>query len=451
MAPLANAVVDQGAPGAEGAPTLRASLPGSTSARIGGSLKARRFGLILSAITLGALALRVGYVLTVTRYQKGTLYDSFWYFSTTIGLRSGQFFRAPFGLSPSAAHPPMTSLLLGAAAYVVGLHGSATSSLLVMAVLGTAVVFCVGLLGRAVAGPWVGLTAAGLAAVAPNFWIPSGILMSETPAMLFMALILLAVVYLVRRQTVGAAVLLGLACGFEALVRAELILFVPCLLVPATLVARRIPMRRRLLLLGVGVATTAFVLAPWVGRNLATFRDATYLSTGDGLALLGSNCPRTYNGPLLGLWSLRCAASLKGRGDESVQSSGEQHAALQYIDHHVNRLPVVMLARIGREWDLYEPVQMAHLETGEGRPFVASLVGLAFYYALLPFAVAGIVIMRRRRIDQWFLLVPAGVVTLVSALVFGQPRFRAPFEVCLVVLAAPAMVLLSQRFSGEPL
>ncbi len=134
-----------------------------------------------------------------------------------------------------------------------------------------------------------------------------------------------------------------------------------------------------------------------------------------------------------------------------MQSSGEQHAALQYIDHHVNRLPVVMLARIGREWDLYEPVQMAHLETGEGRPFVASLVGLAFYYALLPFAVAGIVIMRRRRIDQWFLLVPAGVVTLVSALVFGQPRFRAPFEVCLVVLAAPAMVLLSQRFSGEPL
>ena len=245
MAPLANAVVDQGAPGAEGAPTLRASLPGSTSARIGGSLKARRFGLILSAITLGVLALRVGYVLTVTRYQKGTLYDSFWYFSTTIGLRSGQFFRAPFGLSPSAAHPPMTSLLLGAAAYVVGLHGSATSSLLVMAVLGTAVVFCVGLLGRAVAGPWVGLTAAGLAAVAPNFWIPSGILMSETPAMLFMALILLAVVYLVRRQTVGAAVLLGLACGFEALVRAELILFVPCLLVPATSVARRIPMRRR--------------------------------------------------------------------------------------------------------------------------------------------------------------------------------------------------------------
>ena len=88
----------------------------------------------------------------------------------------------------------MTTLLLGAAAYVVGLHGGSTSSLLVMAVLGAGVVLSVGLLGRAVAGPWVGVTAATLAALAPNFWMPSGILMSETPAMLLMALILLAVV-----------------------------------------------------------------------------------------------------------------------------------------------------------------------------------------------------------------------------------------------------------------
>jgi 4-amino-4-deoxy-L-arabinose transferase-like glycosyltransferase len=117
--------------------------------------------------------------------------------------------------------------------------------------------------------------------------MPSGILMSETPAMLFMALILLAVLRLVRRPTIGAAILLGLACGAEALVRAELILFVPGLLIPAMLLARRVPLQRRLLLLGVGVATTMFVLAPWVGRNLATFQDPTSISTGDGLALLG--------------------------------------------------------------------------------------------------------------------------------------------------------------------
>jgi len=197
------------------------------------------------------------------------------------------------------------------------------------------------------------------------------------------------------------------------------------------------------------VATT-FVLAPWVGRNLATFKDPTYISTGDGLALLGSNCPQTYSGPELGLWSVSCTTSVKGGGDESVQSSRDQHAALQYIEHHADRLPAVVLARVGRVWDLYKPVQMAHVEVGEGRPFAASLAGLGFYYALLPFSVAGIVILRRRRIDQWFLLVPAGAVTLVSALVFAPVRYRAPFEVCLVVLAAPAMLVLAQRLSGRP-
>ena len=109
----------------------------------------------------------------------------------------------------------------------------------------------------------------------------------------------------------------------------------------------------------------------------------------------------------------------------------------------------MILARIGRLWDFYEPIQMADVDVNEGRPRPASLAGLGFYYALLPLGAAGIVIMRRRRIDQWFLLVPAGALTIVAALVFGLVRFRAPFEVCLVVLAAPPLVLLAQRLGGR--
>jgi 4-amino-4-deoxy-L-arabinose transferase-like glycosyltransferase len=414
---------------------------------IGGSVRPRSFGLALFAIAVGALLLRVSYVLAYTRYRNGTLYDSFWYYSTTIGLHLGWFFRVPFSFSPTAAHPPMTTLLLGAGTYLIGLHRGMTSSLLVMAFLGSAVVVCVGLLGRAVAGPWIGLIAAIVAALSPNFWMPSGILMSETPAMLFMALVLLAVVHLLRSPTLVAAVLLGVGCGALALVRAELILCVPGLLIPAALLVK-LPLRRRFLLLGAGLAATTLVLAPWVGRNLATFQDPTYLSTGNGLVLLGANCQQTYSGPDIGLWSAQCAMSVRGGGDESVQSTRNQHAAVQYVEHHSSRIPIVVLARIAREWDVYKPVQMAQAETGEGRPYGASLAGLAFNYALLPFGVAGIVILRRRRIDQWFLLVPAGIVTLASALFFALVRFRAPFEVCLAVLAAPSIVLLVERLRG---
>ena len=122
------------------------------------------------------------------------------------------------------------------------------------------------------------------------------------------------------------------------------------------------------------------------------------------------------------------------------ESSRDQHAAIQYAEHHASRLPLVALARIGREWDFYQPIQEADFSVNEGRPVPASLAGLGFYYALLPLGIAGVVILRRRGIRQWFLLVPAGVVTVVSALVYGLVRFRAPFEVCLVVLAAPPLV-----------
>jgi 4-amino-4-deoxy-L-arabinose transferase-like glycosyltransferase len=410
---------------------------------IGGSMRPRRFGFALSGIVASGLAFRVGYVLLVTRHENGKFYDSFWYGVTANELKQGMFFRAPFSLAPSAAHPPLTSLLLGSVNFVVGLHAGTTVQRLTMAVLGAAVVLCVGLLGRAVAGPWVGLTAAGLAAFAPNFWIPSGIVMSETPAMLFMGLILLAAVRLRRSPTFVSAAMLGVACAGEALVRAELVLFVPCLLVPAVLAVTRLPLRRRFSLLAIGLLATAVVLAPWVGRNLAAFEDATYISTGEGIALLGANCPLTYGGPNLGSWSLGCVTSASSTGDESVQSSRDQQAAVRYAEHHTSRLPAVVAARIGRLWDLYEPIQMANGDVNEGRPVPASLAGLWVYYALLPVGIAGIAILRRRRIRQWYLLVPAGVVTLVAALVFGQVRFRAPFEVCLVVLAAPPLVLLA--------
>ena len=434
----------------DGESPAREEAPEGGEPAIGGPLSRRRFTIALAGITLFGLAFRVGYILQVTVKENSKIYDSLWYGVTANGLAQGQFFRTPFGTAPTAAHPPLTSLILGLVTLPFGAHVGTGLQRMTMAVLGAGVVLCVGLLGRAVAGPWVGLVAAGLAALAPNFWIPSGILMSETPAMLLMALILLAVVRLLRSPTWVNAALLGVACGAEALVRAELILFVPALLVPAALAARPADLRRRLGLVGVGVLAVLVVLAPWVGRNLATFSDATYISTGDGLALLGANCPDAYGGQGLGTWHLNCVASINA-SDESVKSARDQHAAVRYAEHHAGRLPVVVLARIGRLWDLYEPVQMVHTDVNEGRPAPAGLAGLIVYYALLPFAVAGIVILRRRSLRQWFLLVPAGVLTLVSALVYGTVRFRAPFEVCLVVLAAPAAVLSARWFGRRVL
>jgi 4-amino-4-deoxy-L-arabinose transferase-like glycosyltransferase len=430
------------------APTAEADAetpPVSDDPQVGGPLSPRRFWTWLIGIVVAGLAFRVVYVLLYTRHEKAKLYDAFWYQATGDELRNGQFFRIPFHTGPSAAHPPLTSFLVGSVNFLTGVHRGTTIPMLTEAVLGALVVLFVGILGRDVAGPVVGVFAALLAAVAPDFWIPSGIIMSETPAMLVMALVLLAVVRYLRKPGPMRAALIGVACAAEALVRAELILWVPALLVPAVLTARSLPLRRRLEQLGIGVLATALVLAPWVGRNLATFTDRTYISTGNGLALLGANCPATYYGPELGSWALQCAVSEPATGDESVQSARDSHAARQYAEHHVSRLPVVVLARIGREFGFYQMAQESYIESGEGRPVDASDAGLAVWYVMLALGTAGVVIFRRRRVRQWFLLVPGGVLVVVGAVVYGLIRFRAPFEVPLAVLAAAPLAVGAER------
>jgi 4-amino-4-deoxy-L-arabinose transferase-like glycosyltransferase len=408
---------------------------------------ARHFWPWLLSIATLALIIRVTYVLVVTsRTKPKILYDAFYYTIESVYLSKGHFFPVLFGTAPDATHPPLTSLSLVPATYFWGISSQIPQQM-TMAILGVAVVVLVGLLGRAVAGPWVGLAAAVLAAVYPNFWVPNGIVMSETLSMLLMVLILLATYALLRHPTWTNAALLGLACGLEILVRAELVLFIPFLLVPAALARRELRWRRGLALAGVGTLVCLVSVMPWVGRNLASFRDTTLISTNEGLLLVGANCPATYAGNELGFWSIECGVAVKAHGDPSQVGAADQHEAITYAKHHIGRLPVVVAARVGRMWDLYRPVQMAQIDVNEGRPEWAGLAGLGMYYALLPVAALGIVSLRRRRITLWPLLVPAGVLTAVAALTYGLVRFRAPFEVCLVVLAAVGMAAIRNWFA----
>ena len=61
------------------------------------------------------------------------------------------------------------------------------------------------------------------------------------------------------------------------------------------------------------------------------------------------------------------------------------------------RAPLVALVRGGRLWDFYAPIQMARFDVNEGRPVAASVAGLVMYYGLLPAALLGVVVLRRRR------------------------------------------------------
>lgn len=352
-----------------------------------------------------------------------------------------------------AYHPPLTSILLTP---VAALGGGEVGMRLAMTVMGAAVVSVVGLLGRATAGPTVGLIAAGLAAVYPNLWMNDGVIMAETPATLFTAVTALLAYRLVHAPTWWAAAATGAAAALAMLTRSELALLVPLVVVPAAFLAAGAPFVQRAQLAVVGVVVSAIVVAPWVGSNLSRFEEPTFLATGDGDVLLGANCDETYEGPLLGFVYGFCGVDVVpvASDDNSVDSARRRDRAFEYIGDHLGRLPTVVAARVGRAWHLYRPMQQTELSQGDGRPRWASVTGLVAYWLLAPAAVAGALLLWRARRRMLSLLVaPIVIATLTAAVFLGHPRYRVPAEVSIVVLAAVAIDALWRRwepFARQP-
>jgi 4-amino-4-deoxy-L-arabinose transferase-like glycosyltransferase len=408
----------------------------------------RRFALALGAIVLGALALRVVYTVAVTAHPEDHPYDELYYVVQSDLVASGEGFAKPFENVPAADHPPLTTLAVVPATAIFGLPADALPQRLTMCIVGAGVVGVLGLLGRRIAGSVVGLAAAVVAAVYPNLFINDGIVMAEALTALLVAAALLFVYRLRDGWSPWDAAGLGIACGLAALTRAELVLLLPLLAIPAVLGADRSAWRTRVRILGLVLGVAVLTTAPWVVRNLVTFEEPAFLSTGDGAVLLGANCARTYAGRLLGVWSLECSTAVPETRDLSVSAKRQRDKGLEYMRDHLGRYPVVVGARIGRAFDVFRPFQTVDFGAREGRPREAAITGLVLYWLMIPFAIAGALLLRSRRTLLWPLVVPFGVVVVTVALGYGITRFRVPAEPSIVVLASVGLVAAWRRVTS---
>ena len=110
-------------------------------------------------------------------------------------------------------------------------------------------------------------------------------------------------------------------------------------------------------------------------------------------------------------------------GDASDQARYWRKRAFNYIDDHLGRLPVVLLARLGRAFDVYHPGspfgslksgQTLVFELFEGRDANGSTwaarTALGQYFVLAPLAIVGAFVLRRRKVTLVPLLAPVVVV-----------------------------------------
>jgi hypothetical protein len=98
-----------------------------------------------------------------------------------------------------------------------------------------------------------------------------------------------------------------------------------------------------------------------------------------------------------------------------------------------------------RTWDFYDPWEAVAFN--EGRDRTVSRIGLVVYWLLFPLAVAGAVLLARRRAPLRILLAPVLMVTIISATGWGITRFRHAAEISIVILAAVALSAAYDRFT----
>ncbi len=186
------------------------------------------------------------------------------------------------------------------------------------------------------------------------------------------------------------------------------------------------------------------MLAPWEIRNENVFGRFVLISTNNATVIAGANCDKTYHGTNIGGWDITCSANIT-KSNEAAQAAIWTHQGISYAEHHLSRLPLVVVMRELRVWDLWQPRRQARAFS-EGVQTDVAQIGVAAYYVLMLLAVPGLLLLRRRaRPLLIVLLCPAVVVIVSTAIGYGVPRLRYSFEIPLTVLAAAGIVAIQER------
>jgi 4-amino-4-deoxy-L-arabinose transferase-like glycosyltransferase len=404
----------------------------------------RRFVLWLAAIAAGGLALRLLHVFVLTPDTQGTG-DAFFFHEQANLIADGKGFIEPLGEvlygegQPTAFRPPLFSYTL-AAVSLIGGEGW-PSHRVAGCLIGLATIVFVGLAARRYAGERAGLVAAALAAAYPVMIAADGAVMSES---LYSALIAVTVFAAVRLQddpTALAAALLGVAIGLAALTRSEALLLVPLLALP---LAWRAGPRARVRLAVAATLAAVVVVIPWTVRNYVEFDRVVPVTASYGALLAGANCDVVYEHPGIGAWVIDCIP--RGPGvptGEIERNSYNTDVALDYMGDHLGQLPAVATFRVLRTFDLWQPFEQAR--HSEGREPTFATIGVLSWFLLMPFALYGAVLLRRRGRPLLPLLAPVVLVVAISLASWGTPRFRAAADVSAVICAAVALTSRARR------
>jgi 4-amino-4-deoxy-L-arabinose transferase-like glycosyltransferase len=406
----------------------------------------------VTVVLLAALGLRLGYMDLTPGYA--IVHDARDYDTHARSIAIGEGFSERLTGKPTAFRPPGYPYLLGGAYRVFGVERGVDADRIRVArtlgaVLGVLGVALIGMLGVQLLGRTTGLVTMGLAAIYVPAILVSEALMSEQ---LFVVLMLGALVAAIHQgrsaHPYAFALLAGLLAGLAVLTRANgLILLVP--LVIAVWAAPRRSWRSAgppAVLVAVALAT----VAPWTIRNAVELHAFVPVSTQLGWALAGTYNDEARNDHVNpGSWrSLRRVPEYKPlvadfpTVPEIVMERRLSRAGREFIDRHPGYLATVAY------WNTRRLLDLASLRWSRHTASTISVdpgwadAGVVSFWIFAALALAGATLRATRRVPWFVWLLPLAMYLSVIFLAAETPRYRAPLDPFIVLLAAIAVTQL---------
>jgi 4-amino-4-deoxy-L-arabinose transferase-like glycosyltransferase len=363
---------------------------------------------------------------------------------------------------PTVDRAPLWPALIAA---IYGLHGSHDHYVrLFLCIVGSGTCALIYLFARDLFTHRVGLFAGIVASIYPFLFLYDGWLYSES-VYIFLLLAFCYTLFLFQRTMhLRWAALSGILLGLLSLTRPNGLFILGLVILWAIVFGWKKLLSWRVLAQGVVmIALTSLVLvAPWTIRNYTVTHTLVLVATGDGKVLLGAYNdkvvdPSFQHSYYLGTWLIPnesrpdvvaqfpkdCPASCEVQRDATYKSE-----AGQWVQQHLSTMPYLLWLHFINTWQITSQEADLPINRFPGRPMSQGIVLLMKIMTPVIFLLAalGLLLTFRRYWREllfiYFMILLTGGQNLV---LYGIPRFRAPIEPMLIILAAGAVWWFVER------
>jgi 4-amino-4-deoxy-L-arabinose transferase-like glycosyltransferase len=416
---------------------------------------------VAGALILVALGLRVGYVAVTPEYR--IVHDARDYDVHARSVAQGDGFSERLTGKPTAFRPPGYVYLLGGAYRLFGAQSEPDRIRVARAlgaILGTLGVGLLGMLAYQLWGARAGVIALALAAVyVPSIVVGAAIMSEQMFVVLMLAALATAIHQRSSPHPYRLALVVGVLAGLAVLTRTNGLI----LLAPLAFAVRPAP-RRSWRSLGPPLALVAVALAtvaPWTIRNAVELRAFVPGTTQLGWALAG-----TYNSDARedrvnpASWravrrvsDYRPIARLYRTTPEAVMEQRLRRASLEFIAEHPGYVATVAYWNTRRLLDLASWQWSRHTASTVSVGPGWSDAGVICFWLFAALALAGMTRRAAREVPAFVWAVPLVMYLSVVLLAAETPRYRAPLDPFVILLAALALANRRQPADGrgEPL